>query len=266
MEENNTIRNAWTFAPDTITVNSHSFPASYSVAKNGDVYIFTAVKAAADSNAMPVRLHITPDMPEHGEAVAAAKAVTVASAQDKPAVVQDAPKPATDALPPAAKAEQSEETVLKPAVITENGLVNCRNCPVKDCVHEDAYRRNPQNVGGLGLCPRLDVKPPHPIPEQPEPEQATPAERQPAKPAVHPQTEKPWIGQEIQGKGWRIAFDGAAQRTRVIIDGKPTAAQKDAINAAGFFWSQTLGSWNKKLTCKAYRAAQELAKTLTALA
>ena len=45
-----------------------------------------------------------------------------------------------------------------------------------------------------------------------------------------------------------------------------SAAQKSAIEAAGFFWSAQLKSWNKKLTCKAYRAAQALAADLAALA
>lgn len=45
-----------------------------------------------------------------------------------------------------------------PAVIDENGCVDCRECNVKECVHRNCMRRNPRNVGGLGECPRLDVK------------------------------------------------------------------------------------------------------------
>ena len=96
----------------------------------------------------------------------------------------------------------------------------------------------------------------------PEAEQAKAAA--PAKQAA--QVEKPWIGTAIEGKGWRIAFDEQSQRTRLIFDEQPTDAQKAAIDAAGFFWSAQLQSWNKKLTCKAHRAALELAETLKAIA
>ena len=74
-----------------------------------------------------------------------------------------------------------------------------------------------------------------------------------------------WIGTTITGKGWSIAFDEAAQRTRVIFAAAPSAKQKAAIDAAGFYWSATTKSWNKKLTRKAYRAAMALAETLNAL-
>lgn len=85
------------------------------------------------------------------------------------------------------------------------------------------------------------------------------------KPAAAP-TDKPWIGTTITGKGWNIAFDQQAGRTRVLFQAQPTDAQKAAIENAGFYWSAQLNSWNKKLTCKAYRAAQALAVALNALA
>ena len=164
---NATNTNIWAFAPNTVTVNGHTFPASYSLARGGDVYVFTALRAAADAPEMPVRIHIGADMPMHADAVAAAQA-----AQDKPAPAQDKPAPA----------------------------------------------------------------------------------------------DKPWIGTTITGKGWNIAFDAKAGRTRVLFQAAPTDAQKAAIESAGFYWSAQLKSWNKKLTCKAYRAAQALAATLNALA
>ena len=85
------------------------------------------------------------------------------------------------------------------------------------------------------------------------------------KPAAAP-TDKPWIGTTITGKGWNIAFDQQAGRTRVLFQAQPTDAQKAAIENAGFYWSAQLNSWNKKLTCKAYRAAQARAVALNALA
>lgn len=46
----------------------------------------------------------------------------------------------------------------KPAVIDENGCVDCRKCNIKECVHRNCMRRNPKSIGGLAECPRLSVK------------------------------------------------------------------------------------------------------------
>ena len=89
---------------------------------------------------------------------------------------------------------------------------------------------------------------------------------EPVAPAKAAPVEKPWIGTAITGKGWKIAFDAEAQRTRVQFEGTPSDAQRAAVEAAGFYFSAQLQSWNKKLTCKAFRAANDLAVTLAALA
>lgn len=47
----------------------------------------------------------------------------------------------------------------EPAVLNEFGCVDCSKCNVTGCVHRDCMRRNPRSEGGLGECPRLDVKP-----------------------------------------------------------------------------------------------------------
>lgn len=49
-----------------------------------------------------------------------------------------------------------ENDLDKPAVLNENGLVDCSKCNCDKCVHRNCMRRNPRNVGGLGECPRLD--------------------------------------------------------------------------------------------------------------
>lgn len=197
----------WSFGPTTMTVNGRTFGASYSVARGGDVYVFTGVQAAPGAQRIPVRMHITQDMPMHADALAAAKLAaetethkadpTPAEAPKaaKPATVQDAPK----AQAPA-PTQDAAQAVCKPAA--------------------DAAQ---------AVC-------------------------------------KAWIGSTITGKGWRIVFDGDAQRTRVIFDAKPTAAQAAAVDAARFYYSPSMGSYNKHLTCKAYKAAQALAQTLAGLA
>lgn len=50
------------------------------------------------------------------------------------------------------------EDLSKPAELNEYGCVDCSKCNVQECVHRDCMRRNPTNVGGLGECPRLNVK------------------------------------------------------------------------------------------------------------
>lgn len=186
----------WSFGPTTMTVNGRTFGASYSVARGGDVYVFTGVQAAPGAQRIPVRMHITQDMPMHADALAAARL-----------------------------AAETETPKAEPA-------------PVE--------------------APKAQA----PAPVQDAPKAQAPAPTQDAAQAVC----KAWIGSTITGKGWRIVFDGDAQRTRVIFDAKPTAAQAAAVDAARFYYSPSMGSYNKHLTCKAYKAAQALAQTLAGLA
>ena len=80
-----------------------------------------------------------------------------------------------------------------------------------------------------------------------------------------PVPEKTFIGESITGNGWKILFDGETSRTRIIFESKPTGAARAALDKAGFYFSAAMNSWNKKLTFKAYRAAQALAGELSAL-
>lgn len=98
-----------------------------------------------------------------------------------------------------------------------------------------------------------------------EPEQggaASTAEDEPEQPAQRERFEKPWVGTKIKGRGWKIMFDGNQGRTRVVFTRKPSEAARKAVDAAGFFWSPVMKSWNKKLTFKAFRAAQALSVQL----
>lgn len=107
-----------------------------------------------------------------------------------------------------------------------------------------------------------------------EPDQAetTPAQTEPDQTTTETETEKParavpeksFIGTTITGRGFRIYFDPAAGKTRVIFDKVPPVATRDAVKAAGFWWSPALKSWNKGLTWKAYRAAIRLVDQLSA--
>ena len=214
----------WSFSPTTMTVNGRTFGASYSVARGGDVYVFTGVQAAPGAQRIPVRMHITQDMPMHADALAAARLAAETEthkADPTPAEAPKAAKPATVQDAPKAQA---------PA-------------PVQD-------------------APKAAKPKAKPAPVQEAPKAQAPAPVQDAAKAVC----KAWIGSTITGNGWRIVFDGDAQRTRVIFDAKPTAAQAAAVDAARFYYSPSMGSYNKHLTCKAYKAAQALAQTLAGLA
>ena len=306
----------WSFAPTTMTVNGRTFGASYSVARGGDVYVFTGVQAAPGAQRIPVRMHITQDMPMHADALAAARlaaetetpkadpAPVEAPKAQAPAPVQDAPKaqaPApVQAEAKSAKAPKAAKPKAKPAPVEAPKAQ--APAPVQEApkaqapapVQEDAKAAKaakapkaakPKAKPAPVEAPKAQAPAPvqeapkaakpkaKPAPVQEAPKAQAPAPTQDAAQAVcKPAADaaqavcKAWIGSTITGKGWRIVFDGDAQRTRVIFDAKPTAAQAAAVDAARFYYSPSMGSYNKHLTCKAYKAAQALAQTLAGLA
>ena len=307
----------WSFGPTTMTVNGRTFGASYSVARGGDVYVFTGVQAAPGAQRIPVRMHITQDMPMHADALAAARlaaetethkadptpaeaprAAKPAPVQDAPkaqapAPVQDAPKPAKAAKPkakpapvqdapkaqapapvqdaPKAQAPAPVQADAKPAKAPKAAKPKAKPAPVEA---PKAQAPAPVQADAKpAKAPKAAKPKAKPAPVQEAPKAQAPAPTQDAAQAVcKPAADaaqavcKAWIGSTITGKGWRIVFDGDAQRTRVIFDAKPTAAQAAAVDAARFYYSPSMGSYNKHLTCKAYKAAQALAQTLAGLA
>ena len=82
------------------------------------------------------------------------------------------------------------------------------------------------------------------------------------KAARGPVPEKTFSGKMIQGKGWTILFERATERTRVIFTEKPSKKILKLVKEAGFYWCKSMGSWNRKLSWKAFRAAMELANNL----
>lgn len=86
-----------------------------------------------------------------------------------------------------------------------------------------------------------------------------------ADPEAPKKAQKEWAGEVIQGKGWQIVFDAEMEKTRVIFEKFPTKEARETVKAAGFWWNSYTGSWNKKLTNKARRAALQLAKDLGTL-
>ena len=295
----------WSFGPTTMTVNGRTFGASYSVARGGDVYVFTGVQAAPGAQRIPVRMHITQDMPMHADALAAArlaaetetpkadpapveasKAQAPAPVQEAPkaqasAPVQDAPKaakpkgkPAPVQEPPKAQAPAPVQADAKPAKAPKAAKPKAKPAPVEaPKAQAPAPVQDAPKAAKPAKAPKAAKPKAKPAPVQEAPKAQAPAPTQDAAQAVcKPAADaaqavcKAWIGSTITGKGWRIVFDGDAQRTRVIFDAKPTAAQAAAVDAARFYYSPSMGSYNKHLTCKAYKAAQALAQTLAGLA
>ena len=255
----------WSFAPTTMTVNGRTFGASYSVARGGDVYVFTGVQAAPGAQRIPVRMHITQDMPMHADALAAARlAAETETPKAEPAPVEapkaQAPAPVQDA--PKAQAPAPAQADAKPAKAPKAAKPKAKPAPVQDAPKPAKAPKTPKAAKPKAKPAPVEA----PKAQAPAPVQdAAQAVSKPAADAAQAVC-KAWIGSTITGKGWRIVFDGDAQRTRVIFDAKPTAAQAAAVDAARFYYSPSMGSYNKHLTCKAYKAAQALAQTLAGLA
>lgn len=95
-----------------------------------------------------------------------------------------------------------------------------------------------------------------------EPEQ-TPEEAPDPKKAHGPIPEKTFVNTSICGERFQIIFDGAANRTRVIIPEEYRSIARDVLQKAGFYYSSAMDSFNKKLTFRAYRAAVALAAELS---
>lgn len=188
--------------------------------------VYAFVTIAEDGQPVNLRVKIEPTDPAYTAALAAARRETD---QPQPAPVQDATKAKTGPAKKAPRPAQAKKACKK------------KTAPVAQ-------------AAPIAAAQALDT--PAPV--------AQPAPVAPVQPAA-PAPDKSFIGTTIQGPGWRIVFDGDAARTRVILqDGAPDA-MREAVQAAGFYWSSVQESYNKKLTFKAYRAAQALAQQLHAI-
>ena len=250
------IDTAWKFTPASIALNGHVFTADkYAIAEKGDVYVLAKVEGVA------VRIHVGKASPVYHEALEAAAAFAAQPKAEKPAE----PKPEAAAEP----AKPVEAKAAEPAKQAKPATK--RKAPAKAAKQPEAAAEPAKPVEAKAAKPAKQAKPAKPAKQaKPAAEPAKPVAKAAAKPAEPAKPVVPadnaWIGTAIEGKGWRIAFDEATQRTRVIFAADPSAKQKAAIDAAGFFWSNTTKSWNKKLTRKAYRAAVALSETLNAIA
>lgn len=262
----NTKTTAYTFAPDAITCKGKSLPVEYALQPSGTVTAFVQLEdrrfrvrfdegaaeyPAARAAAEAARAAWT-------AARTAAEAAHVAPAHaDKPAEVKPAAKKprAKKERPetiPADKPAERPETI-SPAeedytIMSKDGVV------VAQCSHSTE------------ICDKMAA-----AKQKERPETIPTPEVLPVAPAADPKAaraaapEKTFAGTEIAGNGWKILFDADQQRTRIIFAADPIPAAKKVLDAAGFFWSGRMQSWNKKLTFRAYRAAQFVAQELNAI-
>ena len=225
---------AWTFAPDSVTVNGYTSTARYSLAKDATLYVFAGMLTPGTDKLTPVRFALKP---AQGEIYTAARsAAGLTPAPEEPAATVEDVGPAE----PAAPAEDVRPA--EPAAPVEN--VGPKRAPRKKAA--PAVKAGPVQAEEASPAPVEDVGPAEPV-----------------KPAP---VEKPWIGTSISGDGWTIDFDAKVERTCIRFAATPTAAQKAIVDAAGFYYRNDLKCFVKKLTCKAYRAAQSVAAGLKAIA
>lgn len=70
--------------------------------------------------------------------------------------------------------------------------------------------------------------------------------------------DRSFVGTRLKGDGYEIFFDGSIDRATVTFKRAPSAAVRELVKAAGFWWTPSHKCWSRKLTCKAWRAGQEL--------
>lgn len=234
---------AWTFAPDSVTVNGYTSTARYSLAKDATLYVFAGMLTPGTDKLTPVRFALKPAQGEIYTAALSAAGLTPAPEEPAAPVEDVGPAAPVEDVEPAEPAAPAEDVrPAEPAAPVEN--VGPKRAPRKKAA--PAVKAGPVQAEEASPAPVEDVGPAEPV-----------------KPAP---VEKPWIGTSISGDGWTIDFDAKVERTCIRFAATPTAAQKAIVDAAGFYYRNDLKCFVKKLTCKAYRAAQSVAAGLKAIA
>ena len=255
--------NVFAFAQDSITANGKTFPAQYSINPAG--FVFAFVKVQQGDTSADVRIKIAPDDPNYPAALKAAQQERETRKQEQSAPEASAACVAAVAAaqldtPTAVTAEAAEEQpaeaatpVADPAPAPAKAQ---RKAPAKKRA-KAAEAKPSEAVTAPAIVAEAAQEAAHEV----EPEQPA---RDP-KQTRGPVPEKAFVGTTLKGKGWKILFDGDHARTRVIFTRKPSKAAREAVEKAGFYWSPVMESWTKKLTHKAFRAAQALALELRAV-
>ena len=253
--------NTYTFSPKTMTCNGHTYTVEYCLQPSGVVTVFVQLD---DRQA---RIRIDRKMPEYAAARAAAEEARDAWNADTPV------NPAEEDYTIMSKdgvviAQCSHHSADIPAPVPERAEIISPAAPAPTAPAADIPAPAPERAEIISPADPAPTAPADDIPA-PAPERAEIIS--PVAPAADPKAaraaapEKTFAGTEIAGNGWKILFDADQQRTRIIFAADPTDAAKKVLDAAGFFYSGRMQSWNKKLTFRAYRAAQFVAQELNAI-
>jgi len=266
------------FCNNAVIINGKSFDAEYSISpKTGNVAAFVTV-----NDGKKVRIVIEPEKPEFEGARSAACRESVELLQEIPEgwkISEGALAPRgfvwinngksrfggeyVAALVPEADANVQPEATepVEIAPITEQ---NEQEPPAASVEERPEIIPEPEAKTENVRAFDEQEQPAASVEERPEIISELEATEQPAEDRRAEIPEKTFIGECITGTGWCIVFDKALNRTRVIFKNAPDAARA-VILAAGFYYSYKTDSYNKKLTHRAHRAAEALARQLAAV-
>lgn len=232
----------FTFTANAMTCKGKTFSAEYNIIADGSVLVFAIINVNEDGRKEKQRIHFKPDHPDYPAALEAAKAFKESASGSLKYISTGYVKKATPAGNVIEKASAAE-------TVQEEAAKAFENIPVIDTETGETVTENAAEI--------IAETPAETVQEEKSAEKA--------KAARGPVPEKTFIGEVIQGNGWKIIFDGETARTRIIFEELPTEAAKEALKEAGFYYSANMDSWNKKLTFKAYRAAKAISGKLSEL-
>ena len=234
----------FTFTANTMTCKGKTFSAEYNIAADGSVLVFAIINVKENGRKEKQKIVFSPDHQDHAAALEAAKAYK-AGTGERPEIISTGltkkTTPAGNVIEKAPAANAQEETAKA-----------FENIPVIDTATGETITENAAEI--IAETPAAET-----VQAESEKSATDP------KAARGPVPEKTFVGEVIQGNGWKIVFDGEASRTRIIFDELPTDAAKEALKEAGFYYSTNMDSWNKKLTFRAYRAAKAISDKLSEL-
>lgn len=258
------------FTPAAIIVNGQEYAARYEYGETPKNHYLPTIRVFTELSGNACIVELPDDDPEYNNARAAME-------QEKPdetPAQEQAAAPAQEEQQPDETPENHSEQEEQPA--QEQAAPAQEEAAASDPVAE-LRKYDPEKAEKyaklIEKAAAQEEKQPDETPAQEEqleqadetPENHSEKEEQPArdpKQARGPVPEKTFVGTSIKGAGYSIIFDGACNRTRVVVSDDVKEKARPIIEKAGFYYSAAMDSWNKKLTFRAYRAAQELAAEL----
>ena len=247
------------FAQDAIIVNGQEYAARYEYGETPRGHYLPTIRIYTALSGSACVVELPDDDSEYDNARAAME-----KAQEQPDETPDDHSETTDETPaPTAQEEPQEEqeqpeTPAQDAEQPDETPAPTAQEPQEQ--QEQAETTDDHSAQAQEQQEQTETTDDHSAQAQEEPQEEQPAPD--PKQARGPVPEKTFIGTSISGHGYSIVFDGGCNRTRVIVTDDVKEKARPIIEKAGFYYSAALDSWNKKLTFRAYRAAQALAAEL----